>query len=608
MINLIRLKLKNFLSFEEVELDLSKAGLYLISGFNEKSGDSNGAGKSSILDSICFALFGKTSTGLGPTEVQKWDTKEMLVELELTDGTNKFLISRKGADISFYENGKPTGATHKRDIQSVINDIFKTSYDIFVSSTFFANRRKFLAEQTDADKKLLFKPIFQLDRLDKAYDNSKRKYDDTMINLDNLSHAVEYKHKLNKERLATQENYSWQIQTWEKQIQDSISAIQTTKSSIDTSVSQDMVQRVDDLSDKIAMLQDDVDINSKLADAWNEEWRNERIAGSVTAVKLNENAEALAETQEFKSGTNCRYCGQPLTEENLKKHKDEVRNEQARLTQQASECSARGNELDRLLLNHQTKLERLTSLKESHASAKANLALRLEQIEYNKQRLSDLDIQLVGIGKSKCPYAKMASDLQTQIDITIREISEADKEIAELSSDLDAYGFLKWVFSKEGVSSYIIERAFGRLESLANRYLSNISSEGFQIEMKPQKELKSKAIKEEIDIVIKTEGKRVTYWALSGGQRQRVNIALLLSVYRLCRDRGINSFNFLLLDEILDLSLADKGQEDTLKLLRMLLSSEVHNIFVISHRPEVAADVDYVIGVRRGKDEISRLE
>jgi energy-coupling factor transporter ATP-binding protein EcfA2 len=113
-------------------------------------------------------------------------------------------------------------------------------------------------------------------------------------------------------------------------------------------------------------------------------------------------------------------------------------------------------------------------------------------------------------------------------------------------------------------------------------------------------------LKEEIEIRVKLGKRIIPYWGLSDGQRHRVNVALLISINRLCRDRGINNFNFLLLDEVLDLSLADKGQEDVMRLMRWILQ-ELQTIIVISHRNEISSNFDYLIEVQRGKDEISRI-
>ena len=59
-----RVRLHNFMSFEDAELDLNEMGNILVTGRNYCKLDnaySNGSGKSSIFNGICFALTGETS-------------------------------------------------------------------------------------------------------------------------------------------------------------------------------------------------------------------------------------------------------------------------------------------------------------------------------------------------------------------------------------------------------------------------------------------------------------------------------------------------------------------------------------------------------------------
>jgi len=608
MIHLVAIKAENFLSFRQFSLDLHKDGLYLISGWNQRGLDSNGSGKSSILEAICFALFGKTSTGLGPDAVRNWAVKEgMVVQLDLESGETRYRIVRKDKQVQFYENEQSTGATHKRDIQTVINDTFKTNYELFTSATFFANTKPFLAAQTDKDKKELFKPIFQLGRLDKAYDKVREMSDLIHTNMDNLNGLSSKKTSAMEENKDVIVDLSKKILEWDKTIAKTAEQLKASMLSLFTGTNTDLSTRVAELADKGAMILEDIEACRPLVEAWREELHSRRVASSVDAHRRDEIERVLGDSQLLKTHEICSSCGQVVTKDTLDRHIQELVNEQDTLSREIIEHTTRCIELDQLLLSHAEKEERLSTLKASYLSAKADLAMQLQVAESNITRKKDIELQLSKLYGSPCPYEETIGKLKEKVQIAEKEILEMDVQIKALSTKYDALAFLKWVFSKEGVSSYIMERAYGRLESLANRYLSLISSEGFQIEIKPQRELKSKALKEEIDIVITTQGKRIPYWGLSGGQRQRVNIALLISTYRLCRDLGINNFDFLLLDEVLDLSLADKGQSDTIKLLRRLLSEEIGQVFVISHKPDVSSEFDFVVEVVRDKDGVSKI-
>ena len=607
MIRLQKLSIRNFMSFESADLELQKTGLYLISGWNKKEGDSNGSGKSSILNAICFCLFGKTSTGLTKNDVRRWVTqKPMTVELTLSEGEEVYKITRTDDETTFTISGKPVEG-HKADIQSTINETFKTSYDIFINSTMFSlNRSNPLAASTDAEKKKLFKPIFQLERLDKAYDKAKDKYSRLSTNLDGLNISFSHNESDLKEAKVQELSYQDKYNGFSDERNKAIAELKTKIENLTPKPEEGNL--VKELKAKVDTLEEEYKALTPLVDSWRLTLSSMQEEKLVARSKWQEDAELLLGIAELKESVICKHCGSTITRTNMVIHRNELEKEQGLLSDKATNIEKKMVEVDKKIVTFLDLEVRLDSAKRKLDDELHKVAMRQSANEINEQRIKDLEGQIRKLAKSDNPYNDMLVKTRDKISKLELEVEKGKGEIEKTSIDADVYAFLKWVFSKEGVSSFIIERAFGRLESLANRYLSLISTEGFQLEIKPQKELKSKAIKEEIDIVVKTGNQRALYWALSDGQRQRLNIAMLLAVYRLCKDLGINRFDFLLLDEVLDLSLAEKGQSDVMGLMRRLLASEVHNIFVISHRPEISADFDRNIEVVRREDGVSYVK
>ena len=90
MINFKTIRWKNFLSTGNIftELNLSTPGTTLIVG-------ENGAGKSTILDALTFALFGKTFRNINKPQLLNTITrKELVVELEFSVQSNHYKIIR----------------------------------------------------------------------------------------------------------------------------------------------------------------------------------------------------------------------------------------------------------------------------------------------------------------------------------------------------------------------------------------------------------------------------------------------------------------------------------------------------------------------------------
>lgn len=609
MLYLKYLYVKNFLSFQEVSLSLEKAGLYLISGYNELGYDSNGSGKSAVLNAICFALFGRTSTGLGSNEVKRWDSSGSLeVRLTLIDEKKSYEIIRIDNSVTFLINGEKIGV-HKKDIQSTINETFKTNFDLFISSTMFSqNQAEFLAAAGDVTKKKLFKSIFQLERIDKAYEKAKDKHNELFSEADSLSRDISYKSDaiLDHERKSkTYREKSEEFQEWKN---SKIQWLKDKKNTIQIIVSVDEtpLQNEKILKDKLSKLQD------RVSQSEDKIVETEQSLQKLHANKLflnnlyQENMNILTDINTTNS-TTCKYCGQPITRKDIGKHKQELVDANEEIRSKMFNLNSEIGQLEYTILQSVQYKEDFYKTEKQLLALSAHIEQQRALLQQVQSNIQDIDVDIEKWINMPDEYAETARLELEKYERVKEEKETLIKRLENVKMDIDIFGYLKWLLSREGVVSFIIEKAFGRLESLANQYLSIISSERFQIEIRPQRELKSKALKEEIDIVIKSKDRRIPYWSLSDGQRQRINIALLIAVYRLCKDKGVNNFAFLLLDEILDLSLAEKGQEDVIRLMRYLLEKEVHNVFIISHRDEIEKDFDYQIEVQRNKEGISNI-
>jgi DNA repair exonuclease SbcCD ATPase subunit len=133
---------KNFLStgnqFTEIQLDENSTTLII---------GENGAGKSTILDALCFGLFGKPFRNINkPQLVNSVNISDALVEVEFRIGTKKIKIIRgiKPTVFEIYINGKMYNQdANVRDYQKYLEQqILKLNYRSFTqvvilgSSTF----------------------------------------------------------------------------------------------------------------------------------------------------------------------------------------------------------------------------------------------------------------------------------------------------------------------------------------------------------------------------------------------------------------------------------------------------------------------------------------
>ena len=166
MIEFNTIKWKNFLStgnnFTEVQLDKTSSTLIL---------GANGAGKSTILDALCFGLFGKAFRKINkPQLINSINEKECVIEVRFTIGRNKYLVKRgiKPNIFEIFVNDSMLDQDSKiKDSQTYLEDnILKLNYKSFTqtvilgSATFVPFMQLSASDRRDIIEDLLDIKIF----------------------------------------------------------------------------------------------------------------------------------------------------------------------------------------------------------------------------------------------------------------------------------------------------------------------------------------------------------------------------------------------------------------------------------------------------------------
>ena len=133
-----KIRIKNFYSFKNVELDFSKySGIVRILGDNKDSGSSNGAGKSSIFEAVTWGIYGTTirkSTEEALVNAQAG--KDCFVEIIIhKEGIGTLVISRakRPTSLNFIINGEVSNKANATETQKFIEDVLDTDYKSFLA-------------------------------------------------------------------------------------------------------------------------------------------------------------------------------------------------------------------------------------------------------------------------------------------------------------------------------------------------------------------------------------------------------------------------------------------------------------------------------------------
>ncbi|MBI3360584.1 MAG: SMC family ATPase [Chloroflexi bacterium] len=176
----IRLELRNFLPYRDpAPLDFTGLRVACISG-------ENGAGKSSLLDAITWALWGKARTN-SADELMHQNATEMRVAFTfaLAGETYQVIRQRKAGkspqpllELQAQSDGKWRGISESaiRDTQDKISRLLRLDYDTFVNSAFLVQgRADEFTLKTPAERKKVLADILGLEQWEAYEERAKQR-------------------------------------------------------------------------------------------------------------------------------------------------------------------------------------------------------------------------------------------------------------------------------------------------------------------------------------------------------------------------------------------------------------------------------------------------
>ena len=200
-IELEQVKLKNFLSFgSKWQTVPFLRGLNVIIGEDLDTGRSNGAGKSSLMESIPFGLFGQVHRNIKKEQIINWKNRKACeVQLDFIKNKNKYRVVRgiKPDVFEIYKNSilinKPS---HVKEYQKILNDILGLNYTTFMSliHSNINSSVKILSMKKPEKRKFLEK-MFGLSLYTKLNENSNVKLKNINEKIREIEISNNYKEK-----------------------------------------------------------------------------------------------------------------------------------------------------------------------------------------------------------------------------------------------------------------------------------------------------------------------------------------------------------------------------------------------------------------------------
>ena len=552
MIYFKTIRYKNFLSTGNsfTEIELNKNNTTLIVG-------ENGAGKSTILDALSFALYNKPFRKVNkPQLLNSINKKDLIVELEFDIGPSMYKIIRglKPNIFEMYSNGKLLSQdAASRDYQDVLEkQILKLNHKSFCqvvvlgSASFVPFMQLAAASRREVIEDLLDIQIF-------STMNSLLK---EKINTNNSTiMEVEYQYDLTSEKIkmqhehiiALQKNNEEQIEKYRQELKQITDRIDAEKIQVD-----DTEQQIVSLSQQV---EDQEQVNSK---------QNKL---QVLEGQLNDKLSKLEkEINFFNSHDNCPTCKQGID--------DTFKCETVSTKQNQFQETTDG--IDQIRKEIQKIQKRI-----------AEIASVLSQISTsNIQKITHLN-NITGLVQQCKKIAKDISELQTKSDDFIINddrmkelellIDQQVEHKSDLLKDKEAYTIASVILKDNGIKAKIIKQYIPVINKLINKYLSAMD---FFVNFE---------LNENFDETIKSRFRdEFSYASFSEGEKMRINLAILFTWRAIAKLRNSASTNLLIMDEVLDGSLDSNGTDEFLKILNNLTQDT--NTFIISHKVDQLVD------------------
>ena len=550
MIHFNYVRWKNFLStgnnFTEIQLDRSSTTLII---------GENGAGKSTILDALCFGLFGKPFRNINkPQLLNSVNASNCLVEVEFKVGGKDVKVVRgiKPNVFEIYINGKMYNQdANARDYQKYLEQqILKLNYRSFTqvvilgSSTFVPFMQLKARHRREVVEEILDIQIFSLM-------NMILKQKLKTIEADHRE--LEYKESLTSEKLTLKERYI-------QDIQDNRRKLIEEKTVLIGGNEEEIFKK----KRKIADLQDDIEcMHEKISNATKVAEQFDRLNDLNSQLKTKHRSHKRL-IKFFEENEDCPTCQQ---------HIDEYFK-------------------DTMISKENKKYEKLTvGIKELADKLEAT-KVKINIINEVNQNIQSNNVEIAKENSSISELEKFNATLDTEIkQLQDGHVDKKDhEEVISLQEEFDAVSkeknklreervyndAVRAMLTDQGIKTKIIKQYLPIMNKLINTYLTSME---FYVNF---------TLDENFDETIKSRYRDdFTYASFSEGEKMRIDLALLFTWRAVAKMKNSANTNLLILDEIFDSSLDGTGTDEFLKILNTLGDE---NVFVISHKQDALAD------------------
>jgi len=551
MIIFQKIRYKNFLSSgnQITEIHLNKSKSTLIVG-------QNGSGKSTALDALSFALFGKAHRNITKEQlINSINRKDCLTEVFFKIGKSQFNIIR-GIKPNIFEIWKDgvmlNQSSHAKEYQKILEqNILKLNHKSFhqvvvLGSSSFIPFMQLRAYQ----RRAVIEDLLDINVFSKM----------NMILKESLSFQKEklkdinYKIDITQNKIETQKKYINDIKILNEEVkEDKLTQIDNA------------YHEVIELKQRIKVAQGDYDLHIPKVEKNLKEYNDLKQANMHAMARVRSKIESVVKNAKFyEDHLECPTCTQSITQEVREAKIQESKSEAKALQKNMEELSEKSEGI-------MNALEAVNSHQEYYREVLSDINNDNKEITRLNELMAKLNKE---VNSSSTTDVDNANEELNSIKISLSKLTD---EKSDLDNELKYSSAIIEMLRDTGIKTKIIKQYLPIINKFVNQYLQVLDFfVHFDLDENFQETIKSR------------HRDAFSYDSFSEGEKQRIDLSLLFSWRQIAKMKNSISTNLLILDETFDSSLDHDGVENLLKILYTLTNDT--NVFVISHKREVLDD------------------
>jgi DNA repair exonuclease SbcCD ATPase subunit len=543
---------KNFLSTGNSpnKVLLNKSQTTLIIG-------KNGEGKSTILDALCFSLFGKPFRNINKGQlVNSINGKGCVVEIEFDINGKEYKIIRgiKPNIFEIWQDGEMINQdAASRDYQKILEQqVLKLNYKTFTQVVILGSAS--------------FVPFMQLPT------TQRREVIEDILDIrifSTMNSLLKEKVQETKDAITTIEN---EISTAKTKV-DSQTQLIKTITEAKTSAIESIGAKISANSTEILHAEGEIqlfisEIDTLKASINDKETIAEDIdkAKSIRSKLLQKIETCEHNTEFFSEHDVCPSCSQDIAEE----YKEGIIKD---LNAKMLDNNTKIGELETILSNLNEKLSQINKVVEQITDKNIELSTRNSTVTLLNKQIKELEAETQRVKSDTTNLDEEKGKLKDLAKEAIGKIGQK----TQLQEQRNLEDVANILLKDTGIKTAIIREYLPIMNKLINKYLQAMDAYiHFELDEAFNESVKSRFRDD------------FTYASFSEGEKMRIDLAILFTWRQIAKMKNSVNTNLLLLDEIFDSSLDTAGTDYFLNLMNQF--GDNTNIFVISHKGDQLFD------------------